>query len=440
MSLSRVTAFAFLAFGSAPIAFAQSSQLALPREFPPASYSSNQYVDSTGCAFLRAGLSGAVTWVPRVNRDRAPLCGFQPSIASASTAIAENAAAIAENAAAIANAPVISIDVPPDMPIATAAAEMADVGMPFETVASLTIPPRVVVPQTVSPRIVAAPAAVAVPTIAPDIPAAIPRMTMAQICADMDATGHRYMNAETGVAVRCGPQLQPVSTGLPVLAQGAAAAMVKLGGQVMTIAELCQLSDATGNRYLNAATGIPVRCGPQVQSPSGLTAPLGQRLVAQAPMSPPILAPVAPAPTAHVAVPNPAAQPTIQPPAVVSPPVGYVPVWDDGRLNPNRGLPEANAQANLAAVTLHVSAMNTPQPVAGSHRFVQVGTFADPANAERTAALLQSMGLPVGFASTARNGTPMRIVAAGPFGDAASLQAALQAARSAGFSDAFTRS
>ena len=420
MYLSRVMALAVLTFGPGHGAVAQSGELALPQEFPPASYSSNQYVDSNGCAFLRAGLSGAVTWVPRVNRDRTQLCGFQPSIASVDVAIAENAAAIA-------NAPVIAINVPPATAIATAAAETVDVGMPIETVASLTTPPRVPVVAPVSPRIFEAPVAIAAPVTA----AAIPRMTMAQICADMDATGHRYMNAETGVAVRCGPQSQPISLGAPISQAMVTGAMVNLGGQIMTVAQLCQLSDATGNRYLNAATGIAVRCGPQIESPSGLTTHAVQHLVAQTAVP---TAPRAVAATAVIA-PVPA-----QTPAVVAPPAGYVAVWDDGRLNPNRGLPAGNAQADPAAVTSHVSAMNLPQPVATGHRFVQVGTFADPANAERTAAVLQSMGLPVGFANITRNGTPMRIVAAGPFAQAGALQAALQVVRSAGFADAFTRS
>lgn len=432
MSFSRVLALAVLALGPAHTAFAQSGELALPREFPPASYSSNQYVDSTGCAFLRAGLSGTVTWVPRVNRDRTQLCGFQPSIVSVDMTIAENAAAIA-------NAPVISIDVPAATPMATAAADMADVGMPIETVASLTTPPRVPAVQPVSPRIIEVPTPVSAPVISP----AIPHMTMAQICADMDATGHRYMNAETGIPVRCGPQLQPVSTGAAGVAQVSARAMVNLGGQIMTVAQLCQISDATGNRYLNAATGIPVRCGPQIQSPSGLTAPLGQQLVTQAPIAPvaiPYPAPVAAQIATAVSAPNRMQPPVvIAPAAVIMPPAGYVPVWDDGRLNPHRGLPEGNAQAVVAPVTTQVSAMNLPQPAATGHRFVQVGTFADPANADRTAARLQALGLPVGFATMTRNGTQMRIVVAGPFVDVASLQAALLAARSAGFTDAFTR-
>ena len=433
MSFLRVAAVVVLAFG--PVAaLAQSGELALPAEFPPASYSSNQYIDSTGCAFLRAGLSGTVTWVPRVNRDRSQLCGFQPSVVSTE-------ARIAANAAAIAGAPVIEIAAPDAL--GTAATEMADVGMPIETVASLTTPPPAPALQPVSPRVIELPA-VAAPPPTTEVGASIPRMTMAEICADMDATGRRYMNAVTGIAVRCGPQLEPVSPRLAAAPLAVAAvssqSMVNLGGQVMSVAQLCQISDATGNRYLNAETGIAVRCGPQIESPSGQTAslgqtaPLGQTMLASttivpptAPVLAPVLAPrIAAAPVAQAPV-------RMAPAAPVAPPAGYVAVWDDGRLNPNRGLPPVQAAAS-------VSAMNVPQAVTTAQRFVQVGTFADPANADRTAALLQGLGLPVGFATISRNGRQMRIVAAGPFVDAAALQSALQAARAAGFADAFTRS
>ena len=403
MSLSRVMAVVLLGFGPAA-AFAQSGELALPAEFPPASFTGNQYVDSTGCAFLRAGLSGVVTWVPRVNRDRSQLCGFQPTLASP-------AAAIAANAAAIADAPVIEI-APPDA-TASAAPQTDDVSMPTENVAGPTTPPARIRP--VSPRIIEVPAAVVPPPVA----APIPHMTMAEICADVATTGHRYVNAATGVAVRCGPQTQPIIPMGAIVTAATAPAMVNLDGQVISVAQLCQISDATGNRYLIAATGIPVRCGPQSESPSGLTAPWGQSRVAQTVGA--AQAAVAQAPAA------------IAPVEQVSPPPGYEAVWDDGRLNPNRGLPAAQNAVNA-------SALKVSQPVTNGHRFVQVGTFADPANATRTAARLQAMGLPVGFANFTRNGTAMRVVAAGPFADSASLHAALQAARAAGFSDAFTRS
>ena len=62
-----------------------------PREIPPPSYEGSSYVDSAGCAFVRAVVSGVVTWVPRLSASREPVCGLAPSLVAEAPAPPEPA-------------------------------------------------------------------------------------------------------------------------------------------------------------------------------------------------------------------------------------------------------------------------------------------------------------------------------------------------------------
>jgi len=112
-------------------------------------------------------------------------------------------------------------------------------------------------------------------------------------------------------------------------------------------------------------------------------------------------------------------------------PKGYTRVWSDGRHNPNRGLPKTKAVAAVAEARISTRSA----PVAPSHRYVQVGTFANAGNAQATGQRFMGMGLPVGMANSSRG----KVVVLGPFTTASALSRGLSAARNAGFGDAYTR-
>lgn len=55
------------------------AQISQPAELPPPDYAGQQYVDTRGCLFMRAGTPGNELWIPRVTRQGVPMCGNPPS-------------------------------------------------------------------------------------------------------------------------------------------------------------------------------------------------------------------------------------------------------------------------------------------------------------------------------------------------------------------------
>lgn len=85
MSRAGWLAAAGLALGLATAVPAQTG----PAEMPPESFAGQQYVDSRGCLFVRAGSGGETLWVPRVSRGGEPICGQVRGAESSSAAEAQ---------------------------------------------------------------------------------------------------------------------------------------------------------------------------------------------------------------------------------------------------------------------------------------------------------------------------------------------------------------
>ena len=390
----------------AVVSAASAQSISGPAEMPPAGFKGSQYVDSRGCVFLRAGIGGRTNWVPRVSRNRKALCGQSPASAARDVAKVEPVAR------------------PAPTPAPRVASRPAKaVGRPMETVASQHRRPNAtrVAPVTVpQPKV----AAVATPRAAAGAvmrqnacPASSPfgaRVTLSDgrrtlLCsadANFDVTAAasrvqvgRAANADAGYA----PKVAPVGDGYSPKATSSRAGY------------RCPAEAPVAQRYQIQGGGTTVMC----------TA--ASRLID-----------------------------TATPPLVV--PQGYKLAWDDDRLNPNRGPRTARGQAQQDQIwtrdvpaQLIINAPATPRKTyatstssgslkaAGAGYYVQVGTFGEPANAQRSVARLQGLGLPVAKSRISSKGRSMQVVMAGPFRDAGAAQAALSKARRSGFGDAFIR-
>lgn len=416
------------AAASVSIANAQSRP---PAELPPPGFAGQQYVDSRGCLYIRAGHGGQVNWVARIDRSRRAVCGQTPSTARMAAANRELAAPAPE--------PVV------------AAAPAARAAQPAGRVAEAQYAPPPVQygrPSPLQPRPVAPPVAQA-----PQPQAVQPQQLAQGYGGGNDGYLHGwYRQVPPQYDNNLNPNTTPARRGVTTPTIG--------GHPPLLRREHGCPADAPIGRIYPLSDGRNIMlCSNQPHTLRNISQEQAQQRYA------PVLAQgggyVGGARQGGAIVPNLSmvrGDEYVPVTDLMTPPPGYRAAWQDDRLNPNRARGTQAGQQQMAQVWTNevpqnlthpayaqprrvaVSSKNAPVPqaVAGA-RFVQVGSFGVPENASRAAARLQAMGLPVQITRSQIRGKPVQVVRAGPFGDPTQAQAALGAARGAGFGDAILR-
>lgn len=384
-------------FGATSVGAQSVGQIGGPANMPPATFKGQQWVDSRGCVFLKAGYGGQTNWVPRVGRDRKALCGYPPTGSTRSAIEVATPEDMAEPTAPVAVAKPATTtlaSVAPVIPVAPMVKPQA--ALP---VAKVRSKPYVAAPKT-APR-QPAPYVAAAPQTGYETVASV-GLAPGQIgCYTSAPVAERVRTRNGGTAVVCTrgdgtltgwrPPVYPREAGV-----GAALTDPVLTAQRDAIPkppkgyELAWDDDRLNpNRGKGTAEGW-------AQQDQVWTRDVPAKLVADEPV-------------------------TKRKKKVV-----YV-----------QAAPKVTVSTKGQPVAPQVQKKTMKAAKGGA--YIQIGTFGVVSNADGAAARLKGLGLPVARAKITSGGQSMQIVMAGPFGSASEAQGALATARQAGFGDAFIR-
>jgi len=368
-----------------------------PAEIPPASYSGSQYVDSRGCVFIRTGYAGSVNWVPRVARSRTVMCGMTPTAVAGAT---RPSASQPETVTANAETSTTFQNVQPQPTHRAASVNWQEFWFGK--------------PRAVRATVQAAPVAIAAAPVVVQQPA---QMQVASV--------ETYRQPEGYYAIRRGPQAVHPSFYAQQNTGARATFQVQTTRAAVVVPEgyksLISVNSQPAMRGHGTAQGEAAMylIWTQTTPRRLIDVTTGRDVTAQYPN---IVYPYT----------------SLSTRSYVSANAGYSTTRTTTRVITDEASPVNMKRIKKIEDTSAAYEVEVPSPVvATGGTFVQVATFGVPANAQRTMARFNQSGLPSGARSFRRGGKDYQIVVLGPFQDQASVNQALAAARSAGFSDAF---
>jgi hypothetical protein len=387
-----------------------------PAEPPPPDFSARQYIDSKGCVFLRDDDSGG--WTARVSRDGAPICGYPPTL-SARGLDGKPRLTVLDPDAGRSPAELLEEALAEKVLTNLRPGELASDPTPLEKLPDMGPEPDI----SAAPSDALRAALAAAPDIRRSIGAALqPNRRLCELLG--------YDNAAGPSAVGTDPS-QGYCDSLPA-SDLSRLTFIRPVGSALTApaAEAAEILPATAAP--GALSGMPAQAAPKpvakepVPKPAKPNAvapgktPAAKPAAARGSVSPgkPVLpkTPVAAAPGKSTEKASAATAPTSKPATAKTPAIPA-----SGKSQPEATQPSRTGMIPAAA------------------RYVQVGTYADAANADRAAQVVARMGYAV-LRGTDRIGRrDVQFIMAGPFNDRQSIVKALDGIRRAGFKDAYPR-
>jgi hypothetical protein len=390
MKIRQLATIAVFAAGLAAGAVQAQETIGQPAELPPESYKGKQYVDSSGCVFIRGGIDGAVTWVPRLSRAREAVCGFKPTLA-------ESAAA----APVAAEAAVVTAAVEEEAPAPVAAATQRPVTKPVAKPIPQAVRKAATRPAPRSTKVV--------------------RSTPIRRPAPVAAPQAQVIRVQATVADTIPPA--PIVVGPHTRIVPKHVAYNRLNTRNVTVPHGYRRVWEDGR--LN-----PHRAEQNLAGRSDMlliwTQTVPRRLIDQRTGR-------------DVTTSVPLVYPYIDV-ITQSRELGKVEIVQrDGRtvkrVIPVKTAPRKPVYSSRSQQRAEAPA---PQPAAVG-RFVQVGSFGDAENAQRAARQIANMGLPARIAKSTSGGRQLLVVQAGPLAASTAVQSAVARLRAAGYRDAFVR-